>query len=190
MPEGLISAQQRSSISINKAVGNGLLIVSIIVCLGSIVLSGGVYAYHKILQKQTADLKAEVEKLELDLRDPQGPNNTNIDQILELDRRLASLRRLLEGHAFSSNALSMLEGNTLSRVRYMSFAFGADSRKIDLSGETISYAALAEQIRTLESVSEVERVDFSGLSLSENGGLKFKLGITFKPTLLRWRESK
>ncbi len=188
MPEGLISAQQRSSISINKAVGNGLLAVSIIVSLGSIAISGGVYVYHKFLQNQTEALKDEVNKLEQSLRDPQGPNNTNIDQILALDRRLASLRQLLEGHAFSSNAFSVLEGNTLSRVRYMTLAFSADSGKLDLSGETISYAALAEQIRMLESVSEVERVDFSGLSLSETEALKFKLGITFKPTLLRWRD--
>jgi len=190
MPEGLISAQQRSSISINKAVGNGLLIVAMIVCIGSIAMAGGVYAYHQILKKQTAGLKEEVTKLEDDLRNPEGPNNTNVDQILALDRKLASLRQILENHIISSNAFLMLEENTLSRVRFSVMAYSADSRKMDLSGETISYAAMAEQVRAFESVSEVERVDFGGLSLSEKGTVSFKLGVTFKPTLLRWREKK
>src|SRR3989344_2676920 len=175
MPEGLISAQQRSSISINKAVGNGLLIVAMIVCIGSIAMAGGVYAYHQILKKQTAGLKEEV---------------TKVDQILALDRKLASLRQILENHIISSNAFLMLEENTLSRVRFSVMAYSADSRKMDLSGETISYAAMAEQVRAFESVSEVERVDFGGLSLSEKGTVSFKLGVTFKPTLLRWREKK
>ncbi|MBI2096793.1 MAG: hypothetical protein HYT40_01395 [Candidatus Sungbacteria bacterium] len=187
MPDDLISTQQRSAISLNKTVGNGLLVASIVVCLGVVVLSGGVYIYQKILQRNTAALKDEVEKMEQDLRDPQGPSNSNIDQILALDQKLGSLRQLLENHVIGSNVLQLLEGNTLPRVRYTTLSLAAEARKIDLAGEAASYLTLAEQVRVFESLPEVEAVNFSGLSLSDKGILSFKLSIIFKPILLRWR---
>ena len=110
-----------------------------------------------------------------------------LEQLLALDKKLGSLRTLLTGHAIPSNVFAFLEQNTLSRVRFTSFSYAAESGKLELSGEAATYFLLAQQVRTFESLSQIERVDFGGLSIGEKGLVSFRMSIIFKPALLRFQ---
>lgn len=97
------------------------------------------------------------------------------------------MRTLLSQHLFPSNVLRFLEINTHARVRFLNFNFGADSRKLDMTGEAATYAALAEQIAVLENDPNVEAVEFGGLSIGAKNFVNFKIAVIFKPALLLLR---
>lgn len=110
-----------------------------------------------------------------------------LESVGMLDKRLKNLRVLLDNHLFASNIFKVIEQNTHPQARFTTFNFTADSRKLDMSGETASYSALARQIAILERAAQIERVEFGGLSTAEGKGVGFKLSIIFKPTLLSIR---
>lgn len=111
-----------------------------------------------------------------------------IRQILALDERLGIARALISRHTFLSNTLRLVESNTHPQTRFTNFNVGGEGKRIELTGETASYAVLAKQIAFLEGDQNIERVEFGGLSLGgENGRLGFKLAIVFKPALLQIR---
>lgn len=107
-----------------------------------------------------------------------------LESVAVLDRRLKNLRALLDNHPFTSNAFTVIEHNTHPQVRFTTFNFTADSRKLDMSGETTSYSALSRQIAIFERAAQIERVEFGGISTAEGKSVGFKLSIIFKPTLL------
>ena len=182
MPNGLISQQTRAGITISKTIGGFLFVIGLLVVAGSLSATGGVYLYKIIAERQKDALQKEVTELADSLRN-EGVNQ----QMLDLDKKLTSARQVLSAHVASSNIFQLLEENTLLRVRFSSFSFNAESRQADLIGEAAGYSVMAAQVRTFESLPEVERVSFGGLQLGERGLLNFKMGITFSPTVLRWR---
>ncbi|MBI2055222.1 MAG: hypothetical protein HYT39_04005 [Candidatus Sungbacteria bacterium] len=181
MPDALISKQNRPVINPSGWLSDILFLIGVISFFGSLIAAGGVFAYTKYLQKNNESLKEEIGKLETDLR----PDI--LEQLLALDKKLGSLRTLLAAHAIPSNIFALLEQNTLSRVRFTSFSYAAESRKLELAGEAGTYFLLAQQVRTFESLSQIERVDFGGLSIGEKGLVSFRMSIIFKPALLRFQ---
>lgn len=108
----------------------------------------------------------------------------DLESVAVLDRRLKNLRALVDNHTFASNVFKVIEQNTHPQARFTTFNFMAESRKLDMSGETTSYSALSRQIAMFERASQIDRVEFGGLSTSEGRFVGFKLSIIFKPTLL------
>ena len=107
-----------------------------------------------------------------------------LQQVSVLEKRLKNVRTLLGTHGFTSNVIKVLEQDTHPQVRFSNFVFAVDSRKVDMSGEASSYSVLSSQIGIFERDSQVERVDFGGLSTADAKFVGFKISITFKPTLL------
>lgn len=182
MPEGLISQQTRTNITISKTISGLLFIVGVISIGGSLVATGGIYLYKGIAAKNRDEIQKQVTELEQKLR-TEGVNQ----QMLELDRKLSSARSVLEGHVASSNVFKLLEENTLLQVQFTTFAFTADARVVNLTGNAAGYSTVASQVRVFESLPEVQDVTFGGLQLSETGKLSFKMSLTLDPALLRWR---
>lgn len=143
--------------------------------------SGGVWVFQYTAHQKIDILKAEQEKLESDLR----PHLIN--QVTELSRRLEAGHAALGNHIFPSNTLEFLESATLPQVRFTSFGYSFDAKRVDLNAEAASYATLARQIRVLEGRKEVEKVDFGGLSLGDKGFVHFKISIIFHEDLFHRR---
>jgi hypothetical protein len=182
MPEGFIAARQTQSTFAPQGALTGLLFaLGTLLLIASILATGSVYAYGFYLNKNAAILKEEVTALEDELR-PEL-----LAQLLLLDKKMASLKGLLQNHFVASNALKLLEENTLSQVRFNLYSYSSDAKKIDLSGEAAGYTVLAQQVRTFEALPQVERVNFGGLAANEKGQVTFKMGIFFKQPLIRFQ---
>ncbi len=132
-------------------------------------------AQGKALEELVTQAKTKEEELRPEL----------LSQIFLLDARLKTMRALISKHTFPSNTLRFIEARAHPQVRFLNFNFGADSRKLDMTGEAGSYAALAEQIAALEASDNVEAVEFGGLSLGAKNLVNFKIAIIFKPALLQ-----
>lgn len=127
-----------------------------------------------------------------ELREQIGAKEENIQpeliqQIFLLDTRLANMRSLLSRHIFMSNVFDLVETLTHPQTRFTNFSLNTETRRLDMSGETASYLALAQQIKLFEEHAQIERVDFGNPSLTGINRLNFKMSITFKPGLLQTR---
>jgi len=186
MPDGLISQQARVTITIGKTMGGLLFVIGVLATALSLLGTGGVFLYKGVLQKQLDDPANGLKKQVSDLEDKLRTSGVN-QQMLDLDKKLTSARQVLAGHVVSSNVLDLLEENTLTQVRFSSFAFAAPPRQVDLTGEAAGYETLAQQVRVFESLPDVDAVSFGGLQLGEKGLLSFKMSIVVNPALLLWR---
>lgn len=138
---------------------------------------GGVLVFRYAANQKIEALDAKRFKLQGDLR----PHL--IDQVVELSRRIEAGRSLLGRHIFPSNVFEFLESATLPQVRFTSFGYAFDAKRVDVNAEAASYATLARQIRTLEARKEIAKVEFGGLSLGEKGLVHFKISLIFHEDL-------
>lgn len=106
-------------------------------------------------------------------------------QAVDLEARLASLRGVLDGHVFSSNAIRLAEDDVHPQVRFGGFSFSADKRTVTAAATGKGFLAVAQQIDILKKDPRIERVGFGGLSMNEKGEVAFSLLITFVPALAR-----
>ena len=141
----------------------------------------GIYFYSGRLLSVNADLRSQIASLEEDL----DPNL--IRELVSISNNLASARGIIKNHLLTSNVFEFLEKNTHPKVAYGSISYSAASKKMDLSATAVSYLVLARQINVFESSPMVNKVSFGGLAITEEGNVKFSLGIEFKPELIRVR---
>lgn len=170
-------AARPSRIRFSSRLSDTFFLVSLIFFFLTVFGSGGVLVFRYAANQKIAGLEKERETLTGELR----PHL--IDQALDISLRLEAGRAILGKHIFSSNVFEFLEANTLPQVRFISFGYSFDARRVDVNAEAASYATLARQIRVLESRKEVEKVDFGGLSLGEKGLVNFKISIIFQEDL-------
>ncbi|MDO8600525.1 MAG: hypothetical protein Q7R73_02815 [bacterium] len=170
-----------SRIRFSSRVSDTFFLISLIFFFLAVFGAGGVFVFQYVAKQRIEGLDAEREKLEGELR----PNL--IDQVLLLSRRLEAARMVLGKHVFSSNVFEFLESATLPQVRFTSFGYSFDARRIDLNAEAASYATLSRQIQILEARKEVEKVDFGGLSLGQGGLVNFKISVIFHEDLFHRR---
>jgi len=104
-----------------------------------------------------------------------------IEQAVDLEARLASMRQILDGHVFSTNAIRLMENVVHPRVRFGGFLFSAEKRTVSTSATAKGFPAVTQQIEILKRDPNIERVDFGGLSVNEKGDVGFSFTITFAP---------
>ena len=161
--------------------GSWLFAGSVILFLLALAVLGGMIFLNKAKVGEREQIAAQNQSKEENLR-PELLNS-----VVALDRRLKNLRTLLGSHTYATNVFKVIEQDTHPQVRFTSFSFTADSQKVDLSGQTTSYSALARQIGILERDPQIAQVDFGGLSTAEEKFVGFKLSIILKQTLLSVR---
>lgn len=174
-------AARPSRMRFSSRVSDVFFLAALIFFFLAVFGSGGVLVFQYTANQKIDALKTEREKLESDLR----PHL--IDQVLELSRRIEAAQTALGNHIFPSNIFEFLESATLPQVRFTSFGYSFDAKRVDLNAEAASYATLARQIRVLEGRKEVEKVDFGGLSLGDKGFVNFKISIIFGEDLFHRR---
>lgn len=156
--------------------GGVFIVISAVFFIVSFVLSGGLYAYSKILQSSIAKQRIVLQNEE---------SSFEQDTIAQHERTASSIavaRTLLARHMRQSPLFMILEKNVLPDVSFSSFSFAEGQRTITLLGEAGSYASVAFQARVFEEqVSEVAKATFAGLSLNDTlGTVNFQLAIALR----------
>ena len=181
MPDGLIKQAPTTSIQLPALIGSMLMNAALVIFIGTILLVGGAFAYTKYLQGQVTQAKADLAGAQ------KGFEESALTQSVERDRKLQALSDLLRGHLIPTNIFDLLEKNTLAQVRFIVFAYSNDTHRLELSGEAGGYSVLANQVRVFESLPDIQRVDFGGLTLGDKGLLNFKMTLVIKPGLLQFK---
>lgn len=184
MPDFLLKKEHPTPTLRLDRTGSALFFVSLGLFLLILAAYGGLWLLNRAQHQTILTLREQIQSKEEDAR-PEL-----INQILALDQRLSNIRAILGKHVFLSNIFRLIEKGVHQEVRFSNFNLSANSRKIDLTGEAASYAALARQIALFEQDPQIERVEFGGLTLSGENLLGFKLTLTFKQALLQIRPNQ
>ncbi len=179
MAEFLLKQEKSSADRFDLERGGSLFFfISLTLFLAALVALGGLILLNRSRIGTRDQIVAQNQAKEENLR-PELLSTASV-----LDKRLRNLRVILGNHIFLSNVLKIIEQDTHPHVRFTNFAFTADSRKADMSGEAANYSVLSRQINILERDPQVERVEFGGLSTAQVKFVGFKMSVIFKPTLL------
>ncbi len=182
IPKKPMTAQPgRQSVPINL-----FSLLATVVFIVALALSGGVYFYKQLVQKQIATNSTNLEKAK-GAFDP-----AIIDQIVRLDTRLVNGKKLLDNHIAVSPFFSFLSSITLKTVRFKSFAFtylAKDKIQVVMSGQAQSYASVALQSDLLDEQKNLKNTIVSDMALEAAGTVAFNVSTIVDPGVFSYAAS-
>jgi len=159
--------------------GNALFVFSIVIIVLVFSVYGGFWYYKKVL----TDNIEEVSQKTLDLENERDKDEEK--KIVGAEKKLENIKDILDSHVFSSKVFSFLEEFSNPQVSFSSFTFNAIGLQVELSGRAASYEVLAKQMVTFQNNSNINKVDVSGIQLSQEGGVEFEMEMGFKQELVK-----
>ncbi len=155
----------------------------VFICMA--LLFGGLYFYKTILVKNLATAKEELESA----RSAIEPEN--IQKILDANSRITTSVGLLEKHLTTSKLLVFLGDSVVRKMKFTDLLYTNKDGipTITINSEVQTYNAFAYQESVFSQNELVKFQDFSGISLAENGNIKFKFTARLDPSLVSYKKS-
>lgn len=163
----------------------------------SIILVIGVLGGYCFLVKSRNALSQELVGLDEELaRQTKLIQQEDIEEILDFQNRLDTLKSLFESHFYWSQIFKLIENSTVKNVFFKNFNgvfTQIDSKKkapekeeveVKLTGEAASFNDLAKQIISFRELPKIKTVDFSSGALKKEGGVSFKIKLIFEKDAL------
>lgn len=157
-----------------------------LIFLLSVLSTGGLFAYRKMVEGQLNNLKTELATLESRM------NKEDIDKLVSFDRKINSARELLVNHVAASNFLKLLEANTVAPLYYTSFKYNAPANQdisVQLEGKADSYRVVSEQEKIFLKNPNTVSVEFKDLNSDESRRSSFVLNGVFHRDAVKFQSS-
>lgn len=149
----------------------------------ALLISGGLFAYGKILDTQIKEVQAKI----LAARAAYEPEK--IKELIDIDKRMTSSDDLLRNHIAVSEILSLFENLTLKKMRFTSFDYAKNDNKstVSISGDIQTYNALARQQEFFESTEFIINPTFTDFNLGDNGYISVKFSADIDQSLISYK---
>lgn len=159
-----------------------LLVISIIIFVAMIAVSAGAYFYKTTLSASVIQMQEDLVKA----RNRFEP--TEITKLKNLDKRLDAANEVLSNHIAITPIFKALEVSTLKTIRYTSFSFDANDKKIivKVSGQAVGYRSVALQADVFSKNKNLIDPVFSNLSLNDKGNVLFDLTFSVDPNFVNY----
>ncbi len=164
--------------------GNFLNIIALIIFLISITISGGIFIYRILLEKQVSSQITQLETVRKSLDSPL------VSEADRLNTRIESVKILLQNHVSPSEIFYLLEQSTLKTVQFIALNYKSESDgsiKISSTGKANNYEAVVLQSRKYGETGYFRDVLFSNLQADQQGGVTFNLDITVDKQLVLYK---
>jgi hypothetical protein len=161
-------------------------LLSTVIFIVAVALSGGVFFYKGILAKQITDDKATLDRARAAF-EPQL-----VDQIIRLDSRIETSKTLLKNHVAVTPFFDLLSSITLRSVRFKDFSFNflaPDKIQVAMKGQAQSYAAVALQSDVFSAQKAISNTLLSDLSLDQTGAVTFNVSTSVDPNIVSYKNS-
>ncbi len=183
IPKKPIVAQtsSRSSSTINL-----FTLVSTIVFVTTLALSGAAFFYKGVVAKQIESDKASLERARGQF-DPEL-----IVQITRLDARIETAKTLLASHVSVGPLFDLISKITLPSVRFRDFDFAylsSDKISVEMTGQATNYASVALQSDVLNAQKNLKDVTIGDMNLDGAGDISFTVSATVDPKVLLYSET-
>ncbi|NCS99165.1 hypothetical protein GW764_03195 [Candidatus Parcubacteria bacterium] len=143
-------------------------LVSFVIFIVMIVVAVGTY-FYKI--KLEADVQGQVARIN---EEAENIDRNFIDQVIRLDTRISTVKKLLDKHLAPTQLFSVLEENTYKTVKFNNLSYSLDGKDVILSGSGIAagYESIVLQSDQYGKAG-LRDVIFSGLQNNEQGLVTF-----------------
>lgn len=149
----------------------------------ALLISGGLFAYGKILGGQIKDAQGKI----LAARGAYEPEK--IKELIDIDKKMTSSADLLRNHVAVSEVLALLEGLTLKKMRFTSFEYAKNNNKptLAITGDIQTYNALARQQEFFASTEFIRNPRFTDFNLGDNGYISVKFSADIDQNLISYK---
>lgn len=184
IPKKPIVSQEGSGIKIIRST-NIFSVVATVMFLVTVIISGGLFVYQRVLSGQIDQGKKEVVAAEGAIE------QEKIKELIDANSRIISSKKLLDNHIASSRILLRLQDITIKRMRFNELTYKNTDKEINLNikGEVLTYNALAQQEVIFRQSEFFKNPLFSGLSLTENGTVSIEFSATIDPALISYKKT-
>lgn len=154
-----------------------LLVFDVIIILGL----GATYFYFYQTSKKMTQVIEEKKQALIDT-----PQEKALEaNILLQEKRINTFSRVLSEHRQVKNIFTFLEEACHPEVEFGNFNFDSKDNSVTVSGKTVSFIVLGQQIMILKNKKELSKITLSGVSLSKEGDIIFSLQLTFNPQIFQ-----
>ena len=163
------------------------VIIPFILLVLSLLLYGGLSLYQKDLQGNLDNIGQEIKFLDT----KRAPDTE--EEIVDLDKKLSLLKTVFQNHTYWSNVFKKIESLVIPEAYLFDagLLLGESGVDFTFSANIGTYTNLARQILSFQEDLQLIKVDISGISLEEEGGIKFNLsGIFLDEVLFLNQEDK
>ncbi len=180
-----VSQQQSGSGSVGI-----LSLLTFVIVLGTILSFAGVYFYQQTLEKQKADLQAQITQAQ------NGLGTGFVSDMKQLSNRINGVKALINNHIVVSPIFAALQATTLQSVQYQNFTYdftvdpgtGAKMVQVTITGIAKNYATLALQSDAYAKSGLINNPIFSNLTVDDKTQqVGFKLVFTVNPNDLSYQ---
>ena len=127
---------------------------------------GGLYFYGIRLQDDAEILNERMKMVPIQGRE------SEVAKINEMNKKIASLKGILDNHIFASNIFKKIEDSTLKRVYFDRFDIDPRKLTLSLSGVADSYTTFAKQFSEFNKLKDegiFRKVDSESIKFTKDG---------------------
>jgi hypothetical protein len=164
-----------------KQKGLGFAIIfSVAMLVFSLLSFGGVFLYKGSIEQNVSNLSVSLKRAQAAFEP------AFISELEGLSSKIKSAKVILKKHKSLLGVFDILEELTLKSVRFSSFDYNAEQPEIILKGEAKSYRSLASQADVFRKNNNIERIEFSDISLKDGGNIGFQIKIIFNKNFFNY----
>jgi hypothetical protein len=162
--------------------GNNIfLLIATGVLLLTVIASGGMYFYGKILQNEIATKQSQL----VDAEKKADP--VLVTDYVRLQDRLTTASSLLNQHIRLSNFLLFLGTITGQNISFNNVTIGVtddQSATLALAGTAKTFNALESESAIFATQKSIKSAIFSGIAPQKGGGVTFTINATIDPSVI------
>ena len=162
---------------------NVFTIAATVIFVVTILISVGLFFYKNIVTNQIAQDQKSI----TDARATFEPDK--IQQLIDANTRIVSIKNLLEKHAIVSRVLTLMQDLTMKKMRFTKLDYQIKDNVpiVTIAGEVQTYNALAEQQSAFLANEYIKTPIFSDLSLKDNGYVSVSFTAQIDPSFVSYK---
>ena len=164
---------------------NAFSVAATVVFIITLLTTGGLFFYSNLLSRQIEQADADI------LVSQEAYKPEEIKQLVDINDRIISAKKLLENHVVVSNLLDELGVLVVRKMRFneLNYTNKDGKQTISVLGEVQTYNALAEQQEAFLKSDYIKEPEFSNFNLGDNGFIFVNFTARIDPRLTSYKIS-
>ncbi len=185
IPKSPVISAAGPKVSAMRGGTNIFSVIATIFFIVTLVVSGGLFIYKRMLQSQIAAADTSLTAA----REAFQPEK--IQELIDANSRITAARGLLNKHIAVSGLLTLLQSLTVKNLRFDNLVYMNAAGKgptLSMDAEAQNYNALAEQENIFAGNEFLRNEAFSNFTLSDNGTVKAQFFANLDPGLVSYKK--
>lgn len=156
-----------------------MTVIGLILVLSSVAIFGGAFVWQEVRKQELEATLGSIKTLK------DGMPISDLQRIERLNASLNNANTLLNGHVSANSIFTVLQANTVPRVRYTSYSFKGS--EVEVKGTAPNYSEIVAQANQLKKITTLKSFDFADFTVNPQTKLvNFSLALSFAPEAYKY----